>query len=93
MALKDITTVPAREWKLRFGTYREAALVEPIGVSTHGRISNVMISARDFEEYQRLKRYDTRKALHPSELDDEMKAELEKGYQGRETPELDHLLE
>ncbi len=50
-----------------------------------------MISAKAYEEFERLKQYDTRKALHPSELDDELKAELEKGYLGRKTPELDHL--
>ncbi len=47
----------------------------------------------DIEEYERLKRYDTRQALYPHELSDELKAELEKGYQGEATPELDHLLD
>ncbi|MET0118106.1 MAG: hypothetical protein ABW090_11840 [Sedimenticola sp.] len=36
---------------------------------------------------------DTRKAFNVNELPDDLKKELEKGYQGRETPELDHLLE
>jgi len=45
----------------------------------------------DFIKYK-LKKEDTRKALYPHELDDEMKAELEKGYQGSSTPDLDHLI-
>lgn len=35
---------------------------------------------------------DTRKALYPDELSEDLKAELEKGFQGNETPELDYLL-
>jgi prevent-host-death family protein len=93
VTIENIRTVPSKEFTDRFGAYREAAQREPIGVTNHGRVSAVLISAHDFAEYQRLKQYDTRKALHPSELDDEMKAELDKGYQGRTTPELDHLLD
>ena len=52
-----------------------------------------MISAKAYEEFDRLKQYYTMKALHPSELDDDLKAELEKGYLGRKPPELDHLLD
>ena len=37
-------------------------------------------------------RIDTRRALHPHELDAETKARLEEGYQGEPTPHLDHLL-
>ncbi len=93
MSIENIKKVPAREFKLHFGEFREAALTEPIGVTNHGRIRTVMISAKAYEEFERLKQYDTRKALHPSELDDELKAELEKGYLGRKTPERDHLLD
>ncbi len=87
--------VSAKQWKLRFGTFREEALVEPIGVSIHGRISTVMISARAYEEYKRLKQmFDTRQALHPSELPEDIKAQMdEEGYQGKTTPDLDHLLD
>jgi PHD/YefM family antitoxin component YafN of YafNO toxin-antitoxin module len=93
MALEDIRTVPAKEFKLHFGAFREAALTEPIGVTNHGRISTVMISAKEFERYERLKQLDNRRALHPSELPPQIIAQMEdEGYQGEETPELDHLL-
>jgi hypothetical protein len=39
------------------------------------------------------KSHDTCEALYMHDLGDDIKAELEKGYQGRETPELDHLME
>jgi prevent-host-death family protein len=93
MTLDELRKVPSKEFTDRFGTFRVAAQREPIAITSHGTVSAVLISAHDFVEYERLKRYDTRVALHPSELDDELKAELEKGYQGRKTPELDHLVE
>jgi hypothetical protein len=37
--------------------------------------------------------HDTREALYMRDLSDDIKAEMEKGDQGRETPELDHLME
>ncbi|MET0087141.1 MAG: hypothetical protein ABW082_11715 [Sedimenticola sp.] len=36
---------------------------------------------------------DTRKAYYVNELPDDVKKEFEKGFQGRETPELEHLVE
>lgn len=36
---------------------------------------------------------DTRKAFFPHELDEKTKAAFREGYQGRKTPELDHLLD
>ena len=35
---------------------------------------------------------DTRKALYPYELSDDLKAEFEHGYKGEATPELDELI-
>lgn len=93
MALKDIKTVPAKEFKLRFGTFREAALTEPIGISNHGRVSTVMISAKEFEEFERLKQYDTRQALYANELDEELQVALDEGDLGDRDEHLDHLLD
>ena len=39
MSIENIKKVPAREFKLHFGEFREAALTEPIGVTNHGRMS------------------------------------------------------
>ena len=38
-------------------------------------------------------KHDTRRALYPDELPEHLKAELEKGFDGETTPELDHLME
>ena len=83
-------TVSSTEFQTRAGAYIEQAAKLPVFVTKHRRPLRVLI---DIEEYERLKRYDTRQALYPHELSHELKAELEKGYQGEETPELDHLLE
>lgn len=79
MTLKDIKAVPAKEFKLRFGAFREAALTEPIGITNHGRISTVMISAREFEEFERLKKYDTRQASTQTSLMKNCKPRWTKG--------------
>lgn len=44
------------------------------------------------DEYKQLNRDDTRCTYAPHELPEGIREELEKGYQGRGTPELDHLL-
>jgi hypothetical protein len=68
--------VTSSEFRARVGVYMEQAAKGAVFI----------------DEYERLKRYDTRQALHPSELPDELKTELEKGYLGERDPELDHLL-
>ena len=67
----------------------EQAAKGAVFITKHDRPVRVLI---DIDEYERLKRHDTRQALHPSELSAELKAELDRGYQGRPTPELDHLM-
>ena len=87
MAEKRVTST---EFQNRAGAYLEQSAKEPIFITRHRRPVRVLI---DIEEYQRLKQYDTRRALYPHELSDELKAEFDKGYQGPETPELDHLID
>ena len=82
-------SVTATEFQTRAGQYIESSAKNPVYITKHGRPVRVLV---DVEEYERLKAHDTRRALYPHELDDEMKAELEKGYQGEPTPELDHLM-
>lgn len=53
------------ELQERFGHYREAAILQPVAVTHHGRDSVVLLSV---EEYQRLKALDTRAAVYPWEL-------------------------
>ena len=38
-----------------FGRYREEAQREPVAVVTHNRVTGYLVSARDYDEYQRLK--------------------------------------
>jgi prevent-host-death family protein len=84
-----MVTITAAELQNRFGRYRDLAQREAVAVTHHGRESIVVLSAH---EYKRLKALDTRRAYYAHELPDDIVAELEKGYQGEPTPELDHLM-
>lgn len=69
-----MTEVPATEFARHFSRYREAAQREAIAVRSHDRITGYFVSARDYEEYQRLK------AMAPIALAvDELDAETLKG--------------
>ncbi len=83
-------TVTSTEFQTRAGVYIDQAAKEPVIITRHNRKVRVLL---DIEEYERLKGLDSRRPLYPHELDDEMAQELEKGYQGAPTPELDHLLD
>ena len=50
-----MTKVAATEFARNFGRYREAAQHEAVAVVTHNRITGYFVSARDYDEYQRLK--------------------------------------
>lgn len=83
-------SVTATEFQHRAGQYLDEAGRGPVFITRYRRPMRVLI---DIEEYKRLKRRDdTRKALYPHELSDEIRAELEKGYRGEPTPGLDRLL-
>lgn len=84
------TTITSTEFQRNVGTHAEAARREPVLITNHGRPSLALIAA---EDYERLKALDTRQALYPHELGDEMLAEMDKGYQGAPTPHLNHLLD
>lgn len=61
--------VTAAELQKQFGLYREIAIKEPVSVTHHGRESLVILSA---DEYKRLKSFDTREAIYPWELPEEL---------------------
>lgn len=86
----DIKSISASDFQNRAGYFLDQAAKAPIYITRYNRPVRVLV---DVEEYERLKRYDTRESLYPYELSQEMKEELDKGYQGRTTPELDHLME
>jgi len=47
--------VAATEFARNFGRYREEAQREPVAVVAHNRVTGYFVSARDYDEYQRLK--------------------------------------
>ena len=79
--------VPATEFAKRFSQYRQAAQREPVAVTHHQRITEVLMSKHDYDEYVRLKAMATR-ALWVSELSEEDVAAL---AQARVDPRHDHL--
>lgn len=81
--------ITAAELQNHFGRYRDLAQREPVSVTHHGRESIVVLSA---DEYKRLKALDSRVALYPGELPEDVLQALDEGYQGEPTPHLDHLL-
>lgn len=69
-----MVTITSGELQKKFGLYRDMALKQPVTVTDDGRNSLVVLSA---EEYDRLKALDSRKAVYPWELDEEMMAALD----------------
>ncbi|MEO1146801.1 MAG: type II toxin-antitoxin system Phd/YefM family antitoxin [Cyanobacteria bacterium J06638_22] len=84
------TTVSSTEFQTRAGQYIDEAGKAPVFITKHNRPLRVLV---DVEEYERLKSLDTRHAYYPEEMPDHLRAELEKGFQGEATPDLDHLME
>ena len=59
--------VTSSEFSKNFGRYRESAQREPVMVTNHNRLTGVLISPADYQEYVRLKQLATR-ALYVEEL-------------------------
>ena len=53
-----MSAVTATEFAKAFGRYKEEAQREPIAITSHGRVSGYFISAREFEELQRLRAFE-----------------------------------
>ena len=79
--------VPATEFAKRFSRYRQAAQREPVAVTHHGRVTEVLISKDDHDEYMRLKSMQTR-AFWTRELSAETLAAI---AGARMDPRHDHL--
>ena len=68
-----MSAVTATEFAKAFGRYKEEAQREPIAITSHGRVSGYFISAREFEELQRLRAFERRVHLTndlPAEIAD-----------------------
>jgi prevent-host-death family protein len=55
-----MSAVTATEFAKAFGRYKEEAQREPVAITSHGRVSGYFISAREFEELQRLRAFERR---------------------------------
>ena len=86
----DTNNISSSEFQQSAGRYLDESGKAPIFITRYNRPVRVLL---DIDEYERLKSYDTRKALYPHELSDKLKAEFEKGYQGKETPDLDKYMD
>ena len=80
------TNVTATEFRNHAGVYIDQAGKAPVIITKHSRPSRVLI---DFDEYERLKAYDTREAFRTDELPEEHAAAFMGEFQGRKTPEYD----
>lgn len=67
-----MATVAAAEVQKNFGQYREAALADPVVVTSYGKPSVVILS---IDEYERLKELD-RRVLHLAEMSDDQLDEM-----------------
>lgn len=79
--------IPATEFAKRFSRYRETAQREPVAVTHHGRVTEVLISKHDYDEYMRLKSLATRAIMVTELSDDAVKAIAE----ARMDPRHNHL--
>lgn len=83
-------TYTASQAGKHFGEVRERALVEPIGIERRGKVSVVVISAR---EYERLKSLDTRRSLAVSEIPEDLVERLEEAEMDPRHARLDTLMD
>ena len=87
-----MTEAAATEFARNFGRYREAAQHEAVAVVTHNRITGYFVSARDYDEYQRLKATAST-ALAIEELDSETLKALAASRMDRRHDHLDQLMD
>lgn len=87
-----MTEVAATEFARNFGRYREIVQREAIAVKAHDRITGYFVSARDYEEYQRLKAM-MPLAVAAEELDADTLRELENATMDKRHDPLDALMD
>ncbi len=82
-----MTAVTATEFAKGFGRYKEEAQREPVAITSYGRVSGYFVSAREFEELQRLRAFERR--VHRIK---DMPAEIVEAIQSSKmSPAHDHL--
>jgi len=88
--MAETETVTSTQFQQAVGNYIEQAAKEPVVITKHNRPARVLM---DFEEYERLKSYDTRKSLYPHELSDDLAEQLKTAQFDPSLDDLDHLME
>ena len=88
--MADAQTVPSTQFQQAVGEYGDQARKHPLIVTRHRRPWFVVLSP---DEYERLKSYDTRQALYPHELSDELAQELKNAEMDRRHAHLDRLMD
>ena len=84
--------VPSTEIAKRFSQYRQAAQREPVGVTHYNRVTEVLISKHDYDDYVRLKGLATR-AFRVEDLSDEAVTALVKAEMDSRHAHLDALMD
>ena len=83
-------SVASTEFQARAGLYFEESGKEPVFITRYNRPARVLL---DIEEYERLKRRDTREALAVEDLSWEEIENLSADDYGEVDPELEKLLD
>jgi PHD/YefM family antitoxin component YafN of YafNO toxin-antitoxin module len=84
--------VTSSEFAKRFARYRQAAQREPVAVTHHSRVTEVLLSKQDYDEYMRLKAMET-KALMVSELSEDAVQALAASHMDARHAALDALMD
>ncbi len=71
-----MSTVDATTFRRDFGRYQHEAHDGVITVTSHGRVVGAFLSARDFEDYERLKRRE-RQVFTAGSLPDDLVAAIQ----------------
>jgi len=56
----NMASVTATEFAKNFGLHKEQAQREPIAITSYGRISGYFVSEQEFNELQRLRKFERR---------------------------------
>ncbi len=83
-------TVTSTEFQTRAGAFIEWSAREPVIITKHNRPARVLI---DFQEFERLRKLDTRRSSYPHELDDDLAKELETTKMDPRHSDLDSLMD
>lgn len=84
--------VPATEFCKKFGQFQRRVQREPIKVHSHGQVTGYFVSPELFERIERIT-LASRRAYHPSELPDHLKAALDDARMSLEHEHLNALMD